>query len=825
MKNLRKVVVVLSFMFIAFLAAVLVQNGQQVKAADDMSTELYIGCGDLEFYSRDGSGQTGTSSSSCFLGLVDLSDDDTDYIYIYYVQHESEEKTYTAYTDKIFNYGTLDQAGVYYIGFCTKNHYTFFSVQITIGSGSSSGGSSGGSSSGTDTDAPVLTIGTPSGGSISESGAATVYNAGPGVSVLVDFEDETSLYEYSNTSYYRYGWSESNSDSPTWVSISGTRNSTNVYGYVTTPSTTGIWYLWIEGDVRDNAGNYMDNDTNIGGITSSSSSHRIFEFEILSSSSGGYTGSSDAPVLYIGTPTGGYISGSGTSTVYYGSVGGTVLVDFEDESYLEYYSSTSYYRYAWSDNTSSHDGYVAIDGTRTSTNVYEYIDLPSTAGTYYLWIEGDVKDEDGNYMENGTNIDGLGPSDTSARIFKFIISGSSGDTEAPTLTIGTPTGGYVYENGTASVYYSKPSVNVTITFEDNVSLYNYSHTSYYRYAWSTSSSTTPTWVSISGTRTSSLVSGTVSTPAVSATTVYYLWIEGDVKDNSDNYMENDTNINGYGSSTSSARKFKFVIDTVAPTATFNGQTITNGQTIKTMTAPAIAFSDNYNVFNIKEGSTTRLSSGLATTYNYTFANAGTQISVVYKDAAGNSGNFYINYAPIANIQGFAKDSGGSSSETNATFDWTVYSEEIVDILLENYTTIVWFFGDYGTHGAEASDEAFNKYGITEVLSTSISNELISAPKGQAGDIVFYFKIVGAEDSFKASNTQTAVGDGTVTTAAAVAFEEMVNNHKVVLSSSILENNDTHNSYSIYLLLAMLVVSIILAIEIIAIRKNKTIKAK
>ena len=151
-------------------------------------------------------------------------------------------------------------------------------------------------------------------------------------------------------------------------------------------------------------------------------------------------------------------------------------------------------------------------------------------------------------------------------------TGTSTSTDAaPVLTIGTPSTGMIAGSGSSTVYYTRASGTVTITFTDDVALSNYSSTSYYRFRWcstfypSTSTCSaygglSTSWASLnatSGSRTSTSVTGIVSVPTVVGTA--YLWIEGDVKDSSGQYMSNSTNMSSVGSSSNATRCFKFII--------------------------------------------------------------------------------------------------------------------------------------------------------------------------------------------------------------------------------------------------------------------------
>ena len=53
-----------------------------------------------------------------------------------------------------------------------------------------------------------------------------------------------------------------------------------VSGSITTPSTAGVHYLWIEGDVKDNAGSYMSNSTNISSTISDCSKSFTFSNDV-----------------------------------------------------------------------------------------------------------------------------------------------------------------------------------------------------------------------------------------------------------------------------------------------------------------------------------------------------------------------------------------------------------------------------------------------------------------------------------------------------------------------------------------------------------------
>ena len=142
---------------------------------------------------------------------------------------------------------------------------------------------------------------------------------------------------------------------------------------------------------------------------------------------------------------------------------------------LKNYSGSSYYRYKWCTSTSS----CSATWTRwqetsssTSTSVAGTIKTPtlsSGTATYYLWIEGDIKDAQGGYMLNSTNINGILPNSSTTRIFKFFI-----DATLPTVSYKNDKN---YTQTSSSTIYSKTG-SMTITISDNIG-FNYYNVYYY----------------------------------------------------------------------------------------------------------------------------------------------------------------------------------------------------------------------------------------------------------------------------------------------------------------------------------------------------------
>ena len=598
-------------------------------------------------------------------------------------------------------------------------------------------GNVSGASSGTtvkiDKTAPTLSVGTPSTGAITGSGTSTVYVAKAGTSVTVTFTDNNELYYYSSTSWYRYGWSTSSSTEPSWTSInasSGSRGAKNVNGTITVPSTGGTHYLWIEGDVRDVAGNYMSNNTSYNTGSTTADIDRKFKFLIDVS----------APILTVEEPDYGSIIGSGTSTVYYAKGSVDLMVRFTDDGALQYYDSTSYYRYMWCSTPEPYEdcmsGYSPIEsahwGNRTITEVYGSLFTPSTAGTYYLIIEGDVRDVVGNYMSNNTNMYGVTSTSGDARVFKFII-----DTTAPTLTIGTPTSGSILGSGTSTTYYAQSNKSVSITFSDNLYLKNYSNNAYYRYDWCSSADCwEEDYVSVSSNRTSTSVSGTITTPSSAGT--YYLWIEGDVTDAAGNYMSNSTNYYSEDSYSSGPRIFKFVIDNTSPTFSYfhlgsstlgdDGYRYVTGSSfylysyysdtngIKNASFPSICSTSSTTTGT---GSSSRNISSNCNTSSYAVSyTTKRSASVTVSDYAGNSSTKTVEYYKIdttrkVNIDSFtisgfgAKEEGwvGNLSTTGGGFT-PVYSLSNTSYISQSkqlymYDTYDWIYSvgllDWETH--------------------------------------------------------------------------------------------------------------------------------
>ena len=268
---------------------------------------------------------------------------------------------------------------------------------------------------------------------------------------------------FSGVSYYQYSY-----DKSSWHSdIDGTCTSGGAASYNNSSGACGSWRAERNNTVYFRA---VDAAGNVSGASS------------------GTTVKIDktAPTLSVGTPSTGTVTGSGTGTIYVAKAGATLTVTFSDSLGLSSYSSTSYYRYKWCTSSSSCSAsYVSINsasGSRTEKSVYGTVTVPSSSGTHYLWIEGDVTDYAGNYMSNSTNIGGIGTTSGSARVFNFFV-----DSTAPVLTIGTPGYGAIGGSGTSTVYYAGITKNVTVSFEDDGALQSYSSTSYYRYKWCASS--------------------------------------------------------------------------------------------------------------------------------------------------------------------------------------------------------------------------------------------------------------------------------------------------------------------------------------------------
>ena len=296
-----------------------------------------------------------------------------------------------------------------------------------------------------DRTAPILTIGTPTSGTIIGTGTNTTHYAQSNKNVTITFTDNYALYYYTSTSYYRYKWCTSSSScDASWTAITGTRNLTQVSGSITTPSTAGVHYLWIEGDVKDLVGHYMSNSANINAVGTTSPGARIFKFNIdntpISVSSRSYSN-------YKGA----WSNGSTTSTTYVKN-GDQIEVTLTDSVY-GFNTSGSYLAVSmWDGEDPIEQGYISLSKTSTGITTIKYTITITTTLTYELNIRLD------NLVDYAGNT-------TSETIYLYHV-----DNGAPNVTAqgyNTYKGSW-YTANTTSYTYLRNGDKLSITLNDSL---------------------------------------------------------------------------------------------------------------------------------------------------------------------------------------------------------------------------------------------------------------------------------------------------------------------------------------------------------------------
>jgi len=128
---------------------------------------------------------------------------------------------------------------------------------------------------------PTLKIDAPVGGSITGSGTSTMYKGYTATTVQLNYEDGAYIDE--GDPYLRYCWSSTNTAScASWKSMDITSITENkkFYATIPLPDTAGTWYLIVDGYLSDHMNKYIDNNTNINGVTYKSYTNRVFKFVV-----------------------------------------------------------------------------------------------------------------------------------------------------------------------------------------------------------------------------------------------------------------------------------------------------------------------------------------------------------------------------------------------------------------------------------------------------------------------------------------------------------------------------------------------------------------
>ncbi len=205
------------------------------------------------------------------------------------------------------------------------------------------------------------------------------------------------------------------------------------------------------------------------------------------------------------------------------------------------------------------------------------------------------------------------------------------------------------------------SVTVTLTEsgENPSGIYNYSRaSSYYKYGWSSSSSTVPSsWSTTFTTTSSTKVSFTTTAPTVSSHSYQYLWIYEAGRDNAGN-VATYSGKSFYESVTSSTSYIKYqyyvyASDRSSPTITCGGTSLSMSRTYKTANC-SLVFSDNSNLSSYTiTGAVSASGSISGTSYTYgTLSTEGEYTIVVYDKAGNSSGSALLTLdktAPILRI--------------------------------------------------------------------------------------------------------------------------------------------------------------------------------
>jgi len=425
----------------------------------------------------------------------------------------------------------------------------------------------------------------------------------------------------------QYAWSDSSATAPTsgWTSFSSG-------GTITTPSSTGTHYLWVQ--AADNAGNTItvhSNGFNVDltapsvSANKSSGNWQNSPHQVTLTFSDGHSGVNLKQYQWstsTTTPSSGWSNYTGpvtqpeegtyylhykvtdnagnTKTGYFGpyrydKTAPTVSADKSSGdwqnsphqvilTFTDSYSGVNTKQYAWSTSTSTPSSWSTYSGAVTQ---------PGT-GTYYLHYK--VTDNAGN-----TKTGYFGP-------YRY-------ETTKPTVTA----------NKTSGDWQNSPH-QVTLTYSDGQSGVKTKE-----YAWSTSTSTPSSW---------NTYSGTVTQPG---TGIYYLHYR--VVDEAGNEDK------GYFG--------PYRYETTSPTASisYNPTGWTNGNVTITLNNISDSGGSGYDYTRKPDGTTTS-----ETSFTYTVSQNGTYSFTVY-DKAGNS---TVKSVTISNIDKAAPTFGTSYSPTGWT---------------------------------------------------------------------------------------------------------------------------------------------------------------
>jgi len=285
-----------------------------------------------------------------------------------------------------------------------------------------------------------------------------IYYAQLTKSFVFNLKDNYRLSPYDSVNHATYYWSKSATELKDYTTATnkGNSNNSNVkYSLtVTTPSTTGDWYLWVYNNqhaLKDMAGNYINHpDLN------KDKNAIIIHFVI----------DNEAPVITI-THLG---AGSAHNNKYYVQPGEEVVVTmidnaalaaavalyirYQDEDKDQYEMITGDFRcYNWSrsgasqlDNISecSNQYTLTLKAAQEKVIAPDLNDKPNYTGAWYLWV---VSGEWGYYDAAGNAV--------VTRIFEFIVDDKAptttnvnGQEDAPGFRVDSGTGldGYVNKN-------------------------------------------------------------------------------------------------------------------------------------------------------------------------------------------------------------------------------------------------------------------------------------------------------------------------------------------------------------------------------------------
>ncbi len=625
--------------------------------------------------------------------------------------------------------------------------------------------------------------------------------------------DNKKIWGFSSAStYYKYGWYTSTLESNFTLQTSNTISFSIKAPYVTEDAVYSF-YIYYQG--KDAAGNLATfKGKSPASSNTSYSSKVIYNYTVLADSN-----DTEAPVWY-------------TEDVTEINSGDSVYVQLTDNRRLySFLTASEFYCYGWSTTKNSKPTWLTTFIETSATKVSFSITAPMVtySKTYYLWISSIGKD----YVGNISTFSGKEPYYSTSYYtdyvkYKYTINVSSGsNTDTDTDADTEPPVWYTED-------INEVVTNTPIYFEitDNIELYNGTYT--YWYDWSISDTESPTWdlkpAFISTTTTK--VSFMTTAPKVTQNTTYYLWIFNRGADTSGNVaIFSGKTPHYYSEIYYGTLKYKYTIlaDTTSPNIRLNsssGEVLEDKQISYHSNVPLTLFFEDKMFKNyVVSGADNYTGTG----DRYIISSAGSYSISAY-DYAGNMTSIAIEINDDGTVP--SKAIINDAKLNNGQISFTISGNNNIQEEYKNGIA-VYFVGKYGNYSTDVLlEDGFKKYGVTYSPSNNMpaskffEKGAITTPQGLIGNVELYIMLKLDDKDTNPLILKSGSINITNTGSANIIFNssetEVASNEvkEITLSTSniVIKENIRKPNYMLFV--SMIIISSLLALEVIVIKKHK-----